>query len=117
LKISPRSRSDGQVLRGGEGGRHRRRGSVKATRIKKETASVSIRTEEARKVPGTQGDTLRWCRTSGRRPLGIRLGGPDRLGLGADETRVFVDGVDIPALYHGGTALGRSTRTSSSRSS
>ncbi|HET9987347.1 MAG TPA: TonB family protein, partial [Kofleriaceae bacterium] len=32
---------------------------IHATRIKKETASVSIRTEEARKVPGTQGDTLK----------------------------------------------------------
>jgi TonB family protein len=76
---------------------------VKATRIKKETASVSIRTEEARKVPGTQGDTLKVVQNLpgvGRSSFGS--GQLIVWGSAPNETRVFLDGVDIPALYHGG---------------
>ncbi|TMQ02818.1 MAG: TonB family protein, partial [Deltaproteobacteria bacterium] len=76
---------------------------VKATRIKKETASVSIRTEEARKVPGTSGDTLKVVQNLpgvGRSSFGS--GQLIVWGAAPNETRVFVDGVDIPALYHGG---------------
>jgi TonB family protein len=76
---------------------------IHATRIKKETASVSIRTEEARKVPGTQGDTLKVVQNLpgvGRSSFGS--GQLIVWGSAPNETRVFVDGVDIPALYHGG---------------
>ncbi|HVV82034.1 MAG TPA: TonB-dependent receptor [Kofleriaceae bacterium] len=76
---------------------------VRATRIKKETASVSIRTEEARKVPGTQGDTLKVVQNLpgvGRSSFGS--GQLVVWGAAPNETRVFLDGVDIPALYHGG---------------
>ncbi len=76
---------------------------VKATRIKKETASVSIRTEEARKVPGTQGDTLKVVQNLpgvGRSSFGS--GQLIVWGSAPSETRVFLDGVDIPALFHGG---------------
>ncbi|HEY0482399.1 MAG TPA: TonB-dependent receptor [Kofleriaceae bacterium] len=76
---------------------------VKATRIKKETASVSIRTEEARKVPGTQGDTLKVVQNLpgvGRSSFGS--GQLIVWGSAPNETRVFIDGVEIPALYHGG---------------
>jgi TonB family protein len=76
---------------------------VKATRIKKETASVSIRTEEARKVPGTQGDTLKVVQNLpgvGRSSFGS--GQLIVWGSAPNETRVFIDGVDVPALYHGG---------------
>jgi TonB family protein len=76
---------------------------IHATRIKKETASVSIRTEEARKVPGTQGDTLKVVQNLpgvGRSSFGS--GQLIVWGSAPNETRVLVDGVDIPALYHGG---------------
>lgn len=76
---------------------------VKATRIKKETASVSIRTEEARRIPGTQGDTLKVVQNLpgvGRSSFGS--GQLIVWGSAPSETRVFLDGVDIPALYHGG---------------
>lgn len=76
---------------------------VKATRIKKETASVSIRTEEARKVPGTSGDTLKVVQNLpgvGRSSFGS--GQLIVWGSAPNETRVSLDGVDIPALYHGG---------------
>src|SRR5262249_42696549 len=76
---------------------------IHATRIKKETASVSIRTEEARKVPGTQGDTLKVVQNLpgvGRSSFGS--GQLIVWGSAPNETRVVIDGVDIPALYHGG---------------
>ena len=76
---------------------------IHATRIKKETASVSIRTEEARKVPGTQGDTLKVVQNLpgvGRSSFGS--GQLIVWGSAPNETRVFIDGVEIPALYHGG---------------
>ncbi|HEX7843364.1 MAG TPA: TonB-dependent receptor [Kofleriaceae bacterium] len=76
---------------------------VKATRIKKETASVSIRTEEARKVPGTSGDTLKVVQNLpgvGRSSFGS--GQLIVWGSAPNETRVFIDGVEVPALYHGG---------------
>jgi TonB family protein len=76
---------------------------IHATRIKKETASVSIRTEEARKVPGTQGDTLKVVQNLpgvGRSSFGS--GQLIVWGSAPNETRVVIDGVEIPALYHGG---------------
>lgn len=76
---------------------------VKATRIKKETASVSIRTEEARKVPGTSGDTLKVVQNLpgvGRSSFGS--GQLIVWGAAPNETRVFLDGVAIASLYHGG---------------
>lgn len=76
---------------------------VKATRIKKETASVSIRTEEARKVPGTSGDTLKVVQNLPG--VGRSAFGSGQLivwGSAPNETRVFLDGVEIASLYHGG---------------
>ncbi|HEX3758298.1 MAG TPA: TonB family protein [Kofleriaceae bacterium] len=76
---------------------------VKATRIKKETASVAIRTEEARKVPGTSGDTLKVVQNLPG--VGRSAFGSGQLivwGSAPNETRVFLDGVEIASLYHGG---------------
>ena len=61
---------------------------MRAPRIKKEAVETRIRTEEARRVPGTQGDTLRSCRTcpaSARSSFGS--GAAHRLGLGAEGDR------------------------------
>ena len=62
-----------------------------------------IRTEEARRVPGTQGDTLKVVQNLpgvGRSAFGS--GALIVWGSSPKETRVVVDGVTIPALYHVG---------------
>ncbi|HTJ41010.1 MAG TPA: TonB-dependent receptor [Kofleriaceae bacterium] len=76
---------------------------VRAPRIKKESVETVIRTEEARKVPGTQGDTLKVVQNLpgvGRSAFGS--GALIVWGSAPKDTRVYVDGVEIPALYHGG---------------
>jgi TonB family protein len=76
---------------------------VRATRIKKEAIETRIRTEEARRVPGTQGDTLKVVQNLpgvGRSSFGS--GQLIVWGSAPQETRVVVDGVEIPALYHVG---------------
>ncbi len=76
---------------------------VRAARIKKETVETQIVTEEARRVPGTQGDTLKVVQNLpgvGRSSFGS--GQLVVWGAGPDDTKVFIDGVDIPALYHVG---------------
>lgn len=76
---------------------------VRAARIKKEAVETRIRTEEARKVPGTQGDTLKVVQNLpgvGRASFGS--GQLVVWGSSPKETRVVVDGVEIPALYHMG---------------
>jgi TonB family protein len=76
---------------------------VRAARIKKEAVETRIRTEEARKVPGTQGDTLKVVQNLpgvGRASFGS--GQLVVWGSSPKETRVNVDGVEIPSLYHMG---------------
>lgn len=76
---------------------------VRAARIKKEAVETRIRTEEARRVPGTQGDTLKVVQNLpgvGRSSFGS--GQLVVWGSAPNETRVNVDGVEIPALYHMG---------------
>ena len=76
---------------------------VRAARIKKEAVETRIRTEEARKVPGTQGDTLKVVQNLPG--VGRAAFGSGQLivwGSSAKETRVNVDGVEIPSLYHMG---------------
>jgi TonB family protein len=74
---------------------------VRASRIRKESVETRIPTEEARRVPGTQGDTLKVVQN---------LPGVARSSLGSaaivvwgsapEDTLVYVDGVEIPALFH-----------------
>jgi TonB family protein len=74
---------------------------VRASRIRKETIETRIQTEEARRVPGAQGDTLKVVQN---------LPGVARSSLGSaaivvwgsapEDTLVYVDGVEIPALFH-----------------
>ena len=75
----------------------------RAPRIKKEAVETRIRTEEARRVPGTQGDTLKVIQNLpgvGRSAFGS--GALIVWGSAPKDTRVNVDGVEIPALYHVG---------------
>jgi TonB family protein len=76
---------------------------VIAPRIQKETTTVAIKTEEARKVPGTGGEALRVVQNLpgvGRAAFGS--GALVVWGAAPQDTRVYVDGVRIPQLYHTG---------------
>src|SRR5262245_52846479 len=76
---------------------------VRAPRIKKEAVETRIRTEEARKVPGTQGDTLKVVQNlPGVARSAFGSGQLIVWGSAPKETTVNVDGVQIPSLYHVG---------------
>src|SRR5262249_9600173 len=76
---------------------------VRAPRIKKESVDTTIRTEEARRVPGTQGDTLKVVQNlPGVARSSFGSGQLIVWGSAPQETHVYVDGVEIPQLYHGG---------------
>ncbi len=76
---------------------------VIAPRIQKEATTVAIKTEEARRVPGTGGEALRVVQNLpgvGRAAFGS--GALVVWGAAPQDTRVYVDGVRIPQLYHSG---------------
>lgn len=76
---------------------------VIAPRIQKEATTVTIKTEEARRVPGTGGEALRVVQNLpgvGRAAFGS--GALVVWGAAPQDTRVYVDGVRIPQLYHTG---------------
>ncbi len=76
---------------------------VRAPRIKKEAVETRIRTEEARRVPGTQGDTLKVVQNlPGVARSSFGSGELIVWGAAPNETKVNVDGVEIPTLYHVG---------------
>jgi TonB family protein len=76
---------------------------VRAPRIKKEVVETRVRTEEARRVPGTQGDTLKVVQNlPGVARSAFGSGALVVWGSAPQETRVNVDGVEMPALYHVG---------------
>ena len=76
---------------------------VRAPRIKKEAVETRIRTEEARRVPGTQGDTLKVVQNlPGVARSSFGSGQLIVWGAAPKETRVNVDGVEVPTLYHVG---------------
>jgi TonB family protein len=74
---------------------------VRASRLKKESVTTTIRAEEARRVPGTQGDTLKVVQNlPGVARASFGSGQIVVWGAAPDETRVDLDGVELPALYH-----------------
>jgi TonB family protein len=76
---------------------------VTAPRLKKQVVSTEVQATQAQKVPGTQGDVLKVVEN---------LPGVARAAAGSatlvvwgsapQDTRVYVDGVHVPLLYHGG---------------
>ncbi len=71
-------------------------------RAKREAIETRVRAEQARLVPGTQGDVLKVVQNLpgvSRPPLAS--GQIVVWGAAPKDTRVLVDGVEIPALYHG----------------
>jgi hypothetical protein len=81
--------------------------SVQAAPRQRDPGRVTLSSEEARRVPGTAGDPLL---AAGSLPGLARPSFDDGKlvvwGAAPADTRVYVDGVPVPALYHGGGLRG-----------
>jgi TonB family protein len=76
---------------------------VRGRRAVVEAVEHTLSAEEVRKMPGSQGDTLKAVQNLpgvARAPFGIGL--LPVWGSAPQDTRVYVDGVSIPLLYHFG---------------
>jgi hypothetical protein len=81
----------------------RYRSTVRGTRMVKETVEQTLAIEEIKHIPGTQGDPLKAVQNLpgvARAPFGA--GQLIVWGSAPQDTRVYVDGVFIPTLYHFG---------------
>jgi TonB family protein len=77
--------------------------TVRGRRAVVEAVEHTLAAEEIRTMPGTQGDTLKAVQNLpgvARAPFG--LGSLPVWGSAPQDTRVYVDGVNIPLLYHFG---------------
>lgn len=77
--------------------------TVRAARLRREIVERSLDIDEIKRIPGTQGDTLKAVQNLpgvARAPFG--LGQLIVWGSNPADTRVYVDGVYIPTLYHFG---------------
>ena len=79
---------------------------VDAKRVRREVSQISIDARQAERIPGTFGDVLAVvqnfpgvARTGGFDPAG---GGVVIRGSAPEDSRLFVDSVDVPLLYHFG---------------
>ncbi len=76
---------------------------VVAPKIQKEVVSTEIKAEEGRRVPGTQGDTLKVVQNlPGVARASFGSGALVVWGAAPQDTRVYIDGIHVPLLYHGG---------------
>ena len=76
---------------------------VVAPPLRREAVSTSVRAEQASKVPGTSGDVLRVVESMPG--VARSAAGSGQLvvwGAAPQDTRIYVDGVPIPRLYHEG---------------
>lgn len=76
---------------------------VVAPALQREATSTKVTAEEARKVPGTSGDVVRVVESLPG--VGRSTAGSGALvvwGAEPQQTRIYVDGVPIPRLYHEG---------------
>ncbi len=75
--------------------------TVRGQRVVQETVEISLSGDELRRIPGTQGDTLKAVQNLpgvARAPFG---GGQIVVwGSAPGDTRTYVDGVFIPTLFH-----------------
>jgi TonB family protein len=71
--------------------------------VAKEVVSTEVSADEARRVPGTQGDVLKVVENlPGVARPSIGSGQLVVWGSAPQDTRVFLDGVPLPSLYHQG---------------
>ena len=76
---------------------------VVAPALRREVVSTRVEAEEARRVPGTGGDVLRVVESlPGVARSSVGSGQLVVWGASPEDTRVYVDGVRIPRLYHEG---------------
>lgn len=76
---------------------------VSAPTLKKQAVSVEIDAEQARIVPGTQGDVLRVVENMpGVARSSLGSGALVVWGAAPEDTGVYIDGVRVPRLYHDG---------------
>lgn len=81
--------------------------SARAAPARREPGRVSLSAEEAARVPGTGGDPLLAVGSlPGLARPSFDGGKLVVWGAAPGDTRVYVDGVEIPALYHGGGLRG-----------
>lgn len=76
---------------------------VTAERLNKQVVSTEITALQAKQVPGTQGDVLKVVESMpGVARAALGSGQIVVWGAAPEDTRVYVDGVRIPRLYHDG---------------
>lgn len=76
---------------------------ITAPRIQRQVVATEISTTEGRKIPGTQGDVLKVVENMPG--VARAAAGSAALvvwGAAPEDTRVYVDGLRIPRLYHDG---------------
>lgn len=76
---------------------------VVAPPLQKQVVSTEVSADQGRRIPGTQGDVLKVVESMpgvGRSAVGS--GALVVWGAAPQDTRVYVDGVRIPLLYHNG---------------
>ena len=71
--------------------------------VEKQVVSTEVSAEQGRRVPGTQGDVLKVVENlPGVARASLGSGQIVVWGAAPEDTRVFVDGVPLPNLYHQG---------------
>jgi TonB family protein len=71
--------------------------------VAKQVVSTEVSAEQGRRVPGTQGDVLKVVENlPGVARASVGSGQLVVWGAAPEDTRVYVDGVPIPSLYHQG---------------
>lgn len=76
---------------------------VNAPALEKSVVATQVTTEEGRRLPGTQGDVLKVVESMpGVARSQVGSGQLVVWGAAPEDTRVYVDGVRLPRLYHGG---------------
>jgi TonB family protein len=76
---------------------------VTAPRLEKQVVATEVSAEQGRKVPGTQGDMLKVVEDlPGVARSAVGSGALVVWGSAPADTRVYVDGVRVPRLYHDG---------------
>jgi TonB family protein len=76
---------------------------VTAPALDKHVVATQVTAEEGRRLPGTQGDVLKVVESMpGVARSQVGSGQLVVWGAAPEDTRVYVDGVRLPRLYHGG---------------
>jgi TonB family protein len=76
---------------------------ITAPRLKKQVVSTEVQATQAKKVAGTQGDVLKVIENlPGVARAAVGSSALVVWGAAPQDTRVYVNGIHVPLLYHGG---------------